>query len=399
MTPTLIPQSEQAQAQYHQLLRVISALSGLFSTSDTPYLHYRATENAFCRSFGADNLSRSDTAFDARIGSLGIGIKTFTASSGSSMEKVAEFNSLSDTLRPLDGKPLAQRLAEYRNQRIQLARDIYHIDQSIYHIVARTRGALLLFETDYEGIDLDHIHSVTSTKAGIQFHDGQHAYSFNRSKSTLYRRFDIPTDALRLPVQILSDPYEWLLRTAEGLATNPLSTPQTYTLGQNYLVLPLYSTRGGAKHVPERSGLNQWRAQGRPRNAGEIYIPVPREVHKLCPGFFPQRDVSFALQTPTGEVFSASLCQDGAKALMTNPNKALSDWLLRKVFHLQERELLTYERMRLLDMDCVYIYKEGEGAYRIDKAPLGAYEEFTAQLRGQSLPHTHTTREREPWLS
>lgn len=386
MIHSSILQNPAGREEYLKLLRVISSLSGLFSESDIPFLYYRTAENAFCRSFGADNLSRSDTAFDARIGSLGIGLKTFTAPRGHSMEKVAEFNSLSDTLSRLDGKPLAQTLALYRNERIQLARDIYHIDQSIYHIVARTRGALLLFETDYDCIDLDHIHSVSSSKAGIQFHDGRHAYSFNRSKSTLFRRFDVPSDALHLPIEILSDPYEWLLSIYEEQMAHTLSKAQPYTLGETSIVLPLYSTRGGSKNVPERSGLNQWNAQGRARDAGEMYIPVPREIHKLCPHFFPDRDISFTLQTPSAESFSASLCQDGAKALMTNPNKALSDWLLRKVFRLQERELLTYERMRLLDMDCVYIYKEGEGQYRIDKAPLGAYEDFIAQLKESPQP-------------
>ena len=32
------------------------------------------------------------------------------------------------------------------------------------------------------------------------------------------------------------------------------------------------------------------------------------------------------LEIPTGEVFRAKVCQDNSKALMTNPNKAMSDW-------------------------------------------------------------------------
>jgi hypothetical protein len=71
--------------------------------------------------------------------------------------------------------------------------------------------------------------------------------------------------------------------------------------------------------------LNQWNAGGRERNMGEVYIPVPIEIHKKYPNFFPSRDEVSSLQIPTGEIFRAKLCQENAKALMTNPNKAISD--------------------------------------------------------------------------
>lgn len=65
---------------------------------------------------------------------------------------------------------------------------------------------------------------------------------------------------------------------------------------------------------------------------------------------------------------------------MTKPNKALADWLLRKLFKLQEREILTRERMLLLGFDCVIIYKEAEGKYRIDVQPLGQYDAFIEEV-------------------
>ncbi|GJH40169.1 hypothetical protein RCZ04_07190 [Capnocytophaga sp. HP1101] len=43
---------------------------------------------------------------------------------------------------------------------------------------------------------------------------------------------------------------------------------------------------------------------------------------------------------------------------MTNPNKALSDWLLRKVFQVKEGELLTIEKMNALGFDSIIIIKE-----------------------------------------
>lgn len=61
---------------------------------------------------------------------------------------------------------------------------------------------------------------------------------------------------------------------------------------------------------------------------------------------------------------------------MTNPNKALSDWLLRKVFQVKEGELLTIEKMNRLGFDSVIICKDENGNYQIDKAKLDSYEDF-----------------------
>ena len=47
------------------------------------------------------------------------------------------------------------------------------------------------------------------------------------------------------------------------------------------------------------------------------------------------RDSEFKLTVPSGEVFTSKVCQDGSKALMTNPNKAIAEWLLRKYWMAQ----------------------------------------------------------------
>lgn len=73
--------------------------------------------------------------------------------------------------------------------------------------------------------------------------------------------------------------------------------------GENYVILPLYGIRNNEKYVFERSGLNQWNARGRKRDMGEIYIPIPVELHRKYPNFFPSRDVIFNLQIPSGEIF------------------------------------------------------------------------------------------------
>lgn len=358
---------------YIDLLSAVAKLSNLFSDGTVPFVNYRAAENIFCRSFGAENLSRSDTAFDAKIGTLGIGLKTFVAPRDTSTEKVAEFNTLAQHLAQYKGLGLAQELARCRNERINLACKLYGIEQGVYHIVARRSYELLLFETDYSCISIDNIRVDKSSSKSLAFNDGINEYSFNFSKSTLYRKFHLPKEAYRFPVEILEDPYQILLDWLNDSASNMLRRDRE--LGE-HVILPLYSTLSRERAVPEKSGLNQWNAGGRSRDYGEVYIPVPRAIHKYYPDFFPPRDETFTLITPRGDELSAKLCQQGSKALMTNPNNALADWLLRGLFGLKEGELLTRERMELLGFDSVVVSKEGQGRYKIDIRPTDSYENF-----------------------
>jgi hypothetical protein len=366
---------KEQNGNYLKLLSAVSKLSGLFSESSVPFINYRVAENIFCRSFDAGNLSRSDTAFDANYNSIGVGLKTFVCNGNSSTEKVAEFNSLSRVLKEFKGKELALKLGEFRNDRINLANRVYDIKNSLYHIVARKEKELLLYETDYNIIDVDSIHSVKDSKASLQFEDGNNLYSFNYSKSTLFRKFIIPQNAFRLPIDIIEDPYSLLLELFEE-NKNLKTATDTLVKGENYVILPLYGIRKKEKFIFERSGLNQWNANGRKRDFGEIYIPIPIELHKKYPNFFPNRDQDFNLQIPSGEVFSAKVCQENSKALMTNPNKALSDWLLRKVLQLKEGELATMEKLDGLGFDSVIILKDKNGNFKIDIMKTNAFVEF-----------------------
>ena len=248
----------------------------------------------------------------------------------------------------------------------------------MYHIVARKEKELLLYETDYNTIDISNIHSVKDNKASLQFEDGNNFYSFNYSKSTLFRKFIIPQNAFRLPIEIIEDPYTLLLEIFENKELKPAT--DKLVKGQNFVILPLYSTRNkDKKEVAKKSGLNQWNAEGRKRNFGEIYIPIPAELHKKYPSFFPERDQDFNLQIPTGEIFSAKLCQENSKALMTNPNKALSDWLLRKVLQLKEGELATIEKLDKLGFDSVIISKTDNDHFKIDIMKTDTYNELNTE--------------------
>lgn len=344
----------QSNEQYFDMLVLLSSLSNLFSDNSVPYLDYRVAENLFCKYFNAINDARSCTAYDARLGTLGVGIKTFGIKK-TSTEKIAEFDRLKPQLDALSGKSLAVQLAQFRNERIDFANNTFDVSDSIYHIVGRCDGGLKVFNTSYDKIDIDDIHEVKDKEKSLSFVSGGEFYNFNKSKSVLMKRFFLPKEYKYVPVEILEDPLQLL---------SELLRKQTKELkkaclqkGVDYVVLPLYSTQKGI-NVPEKSGLNQWNASGRKRDENEIYIPVPAKIHKEYPDFFPTRDEPFELQLPHGESLSAKICQQGGKALMSNPNSALGEWILRKVLKKKPGELVTMEDLNRFGVDSVYIEKK-----------------------------------------
>lgn len=360
---------------YVNYLKAICSLSRLFSESNIPYLHYRMAENIFCKVFKAENLSRDDLAYDARIKEVGIGLKTFI-DKGTNSEKITELNIFSNQLRKLSGSTLAVKLSKLRNERIEFANRIYGIKSAIYHCIARRKHQLHIFESNYDFIDITNIKKIKTQETSISFEDGKNEYSFNFSKTTLFKKFYTPQNALVVGIEILDDPLQLILhlfnQQIERLSERKIA-------GINFVILPLYSLREskvGYKVVPEKSGLNQWNAGGRPRDVGEVYIPIPKIIHNKYPQFFPDREVSFNLYAPTGEKLSAKLCQENSKALMTNPNNALASWLLRKILKLKEGELLTYDRLKLFGIDAVRVTKINKENYKIDFAKINSYENF-----------------------
>lgn len=358
---------------YLDLLRIMSSLSGLFSDNDVLYLYYRNAENLFCYALNAKNLSRDDSAFDALMPirgiNTGIGLKTFICQNNTSTEKVAEFNQLSKEFRQFNGEELMFKIANARNERIAFAKGFYGVENAIYHIVSRRKDELRLFEENYDLININQLQFTKSSNASLNFTDGLHEYSYNYSKSTLFKKFYVPQNYRSISVEIIKEPYQLLL-SLEQLVQQQQKKQDQYP----FVVLPLYSPQQNA--VPEKSGLNQWNAGGRKRSYDEVYISIPASIHQNYPNFFPSRDTPFTLITPDGKELSAKVCQDGGKALMTNPNSALADWLLRKSLKVKEGELLTMERLELMDFDSVIVSKIDERTFKIDKAPFGAFESF-----------------------
>lgn len=367
---------------YFEMLQLMASISRLFSESATPYLDYRLAENLFCKYFNAQNDARSCTAYDARLSHLGIGIKTFGLKNGSSMEKIAEFNKLKPKLNGLAGIDLARQIAHFRNERMAFANNTYDVAETQYHIVGRQKGMLRVFNTPYELVDTERICDVSDTETSISFNDGRNEYSFNKSKSVLQKRFYLPKDYVEVPVNILEEPLE-LLALLLKEQSEAVRIHRAEVKGYDYVILPLYSNRGGVKTVPEKSGLNQWNAGGRKRDANEVYIPIPKSIHHMCPNFFPDKDTPFELQLPDGRSLSAKLCQDGSKALMSNPNSALGEWILRKVLRKAEGELVTMEDLNTYGIDSVKVISThttnaiGEWVYKIVFSD-GDYEDYTS---------------------
>ncbi|MDD2961712.1 MAG: NgoFVII family restriction endonuclease [Muribaculaceae bacterium] len=337
--------------KYFKILSLLASLSRLFSENTIPYLDYRLAENIFCKYFSALNDARSCTAYDARIGQLGIGIKTFGLKNNSSVEKIAEFNKLKPRLIGLKGIDLARQLGEFRNDRMRFANDTYNISNTLYHIVGRDNSLLRIFNTPYEEVDLANIHILSNSESNIKFEDGKNIYSFNQSKSVLMKQFTVASDYRDVDISIIEDPLALL----EEFFANYIPNQIKYK-GIDYVILPLYNEHNNI--VPLKSGLNQWNAGGRARNENEVYISVPRYIHNYYENFFPDRNTEFVLMLPDGKKLSAKICQSGDKALMSNPNSDLGEWILRKVLHKKIGELVTIDDLNRFGIDSVMVVKE-----------------------------------------
>lgn len=380
----------QPQAQkdnYKKMLSIVGALTQLFSESDCPYLAYRAHENIFCKYFEADNLARMDCSADAKKNRIGIGLKTWT---GQDDQKVAEFGKLRETFAGLSGLDLVKKIAEYRNERIRVTKNLNGIDEMIYHVVKRVPGAMQILECAFDYIDIDRI-SLIRNRGNVNntyFTDGRHTYHFSTSKNTLYMIFDDMELLDNFNVEIMDDPYTCLMNLMPGISVETVSDQviiQSATPKENQVCLRLYSTKSdGTKFVAEKSGLNQWNGarfvrrtgEYKPRDPNELYIPYPAEDRRNTVGFFPDRDTVFNLRLPDGSEIPAKICQDDGKAIMSNPNNLLGEWLLRKVFELSEGTLVTYEMLLKFGIDSVVFTKHGELDYSVDFAEIGTYEQF-----------------------
>lgn len=361
----ILDYSQEELNLYRKKLGLIGALSNLFSNSTSPFIQYRTTENIYCSVFKAKNISRTDCPADAIRGKTGIGIKTFLENSH--YQKIAEFNKEAPLYRNLEEKEKVMKIASLRNERIAVTMRTYALDKMIYHCIIRAeQGRIYVFEELMHAIDIDSIKIISSDENSIVFSDKFENYRFYYPKSTLFKAFDPNNVFLKMNIDIIKDPLE-LIEEALGkmdidVFKNMETIEETPTI-----ILPLHShnsVRGN--FVAEKSGLNQWNARGRPRNPDEVYIPYPKSLHNKYPAFFPPRDQPFTMLLPDGKTIKMKICQEGDKALMSNPNKDLGKWLLRDVLALKPNELLTYDKLLECGIDSVIIKKMKEGVYSMD---------------------------------
>ncbi|WP_052062664.1 restriction endonuclease PLD domain-containing protein [Helicobacter saguini] len=213
----------------------------------------------------------------------------------------------------------------------------------------------------------------------MHFSDDSNEYFFNFSKSVLQRKFYIPQNAFEINIKIIENPFLLLLSLKDRILN--ADSIKEKIAGRDYVILPLYSVKNGVKEVPSKSGLNQWNAGGRARNYGEVYIQIPAFVRNNFPNFFPPRDSTFILKTPNNENLNVKVCQQDSKALMSNPNTALSTWLLQTALNLKVGELATYKHLENLGFDSVIVSKDSNGIYSIDIASLDSYDKFVGKVK------------------
>ena len=365
-------QPDEKISEYIDYLKIFSLLSKLFSESKSPYLHYRIVENLFCQVFEAENLSRNDSAIDARKQNLGIGLKTFLEMSADSYQKIAEFDFDLRSYKNDDKEIMIRKISDIRNKRIRLAKRLYGLNEMIYHCVTRSSDRVKIFEPRMHEINVNKIRIEKIKCNSIIFSDSDFSYSFNIPKSTLFAKFSIPRKNISFKVKILNNPFPEIYQRLKGLtAQQDLQTTQS-------IYLPLFSEKENRPYIPEKSGLNQWNASGRTRDYDEIYIRISAFVNKQYSSFFPAREQKFNLILPNGKILSSKICQQDNKALMSDPNKNLGKWMLRQVLELKKGQLLTYQYLCEMGIDSVRISKLSENDYKIDFAPIGSYENFKA---------------------
>lgn len=355
--------------KYLEDLQIVGSLSGLFSDSNTPFIHYRASENLFCNALNAINLARADVSADAKLEDKGIGIKTFLEGNKKTLQKIAEFNEQQNLYKNLSAIEKIKKVSQFRNKRIQFTKNAYAIKDMLYHCIVRNNYGFFLFEEPMNEIDIDSLKIISQNAHTILFTDDNQEYKFDESKSTLYKRFITDEYFASVKVNILENPIEELrkINLAEGDAE---------TIIPEHIVLPLYSnTSTGEKVVYPKSGLNLWNAGGRQRKSNEVYIPHPALIRDLFENFFPNRDESFEVSLPNGKTLSMKVCQENGKAIMSNPNTALGEWILRDILKLPEGTIVTYEMLLEIGIDSIYFQKAGN-RYMMDFRTIGSYEKF-----------------------
>lgn len=366
MAKKAIKYTKNELIEYKKELIAISTLSKLFSTSSTPMIYYRATENIYCKAFNAKNVSRTDCTADAHRDGVGVGIKTFTRNF--SFQKIAEFDKEMPTLSHLDKEQKILKIADSRNKRINTTKAMYGLQKMIYHCVLRNpKGQIDIFEEPMNEIRVNKIRFLEEKPSAFVFTDGLEEYEFSFAKSTLYKRFNLQNPLLTFKVTILRNPMDALSKLVDFL--NEQNKTFSVDLPDSSLpsaVIHLYALKKGKPYVYPKSGLNIWNAGGRKRDPNEVYIPYPVSEAKKNRGFFPSRhEKPWDCEMPDGTILKMRLNSGDAdgKAIASDPNSAFGKWILRDVLQMPEGHVVTYEDLISSGIDSVVFTKHENGKY------------------------------------
>lgn len=101
--------------------------------------------------------------------------------------------------------------------------------------------------------------------------------------------------------------------------------------------------------------------------------------------------LGFDVDLPNGNILKMKIAQQGGKALMSNPNSALGEWILRDILKIEENTLVTKEMLDIIGIDSVKLTKLEQGKYRLDFLRVGSYETFEETY----FPKTNVNEEDE----
>lgn len=402
------------QEKYFNILKAVASMSSLYSSSESPLIHYRFIENLFAKTseIKAELIAKKDISFDCLLANKGgVGIKTFVSNSNNTSEKIAEFNRISEKLKKYESntEELFVAVAEARNTRVLTDIKEYGVDlsKSFYHCLVRKPGGVYIHEEPYELIDIPKLKLIDRSTKYPLFTDGKSEYNYNSTKSTLLKRFKLNDfkNSNLIQIQIISEDkiYESLLSFYKSLSDDMFTKDAQNSFkfinfdndinedlfvdqnNEEFIVLPLYGTRKD-KYVEEKSGINAWNAGGRERKFGESYIPIPSVVHKIKPGFFPPRDQKFLTKLPNGKIIKTKVSQEGNKAFQSDPLTDLCEWLFELIdldkntskSRFQKKKVYTYDDLMNVGKDSVKIIKVENKAYdyELHSMPLDSFEAF-----------------------
>ena len=422
--------SKEQREEYIKFLQVYGALTNLFRQKKgdlIPYLDSKYQETIFSKSFNGQNVDIGNTPHDilSVFGDkrVGIGLKTWMGSQPS-FQKVMQLKRYQNEINVYRNnlEDLAYKISEIRNERVSSDYERLGLleKNNIYHYVTRDKGSFTINECAYPLIDLKNLCDFNKTRTAFFWSDGNKDYKYTFGDSQIWQKFDSNKYKSILlktfDVKIIDDPFSFLLEAYLNL----LNKPQAIEEDIIEAYLPLYSF--SSKEVEEKSGLNAWNASPKsknsniPRPLNEVYIPIPKEFHKLNPDFFTKDilsiidvrnklkgtkqvrpEVRFHLFLPNGKKIPALLTGDNMKNFQSGSNTeydengkrfgqdALGQWLLVDVLGLKERNQVTREWLEKKGTDAVRLWRK-KGDYsiiNIDFAPIGAFEAF---MNNELLP-------------